>query len=83
MLLHGVERLLVDQRRPIRPFLNEDEMSGVFLIDEEVVGDAEVFLPGLLDQLAVERQHDLNRFRFDEILGNDLEHKAALHFAIG
>ena len=41
------------QRSPIRPFFDEDEMAGVFLVDEEVIGNAKVFLPGLLDQLAV------------------------------
>ena len=71
------------QRRPIRPFFDEDEMAGVFLVDEEVVGDAEVFLLGLLDKLAVERQDDLNGLRLDEVLGDDLEHKATLSFVIG
>src|SRR5690606_2216002 len=64
------------ERRPIRPFLYEDEMSGIFLVDEQVIGDAEFLLPGLLDQFAVERQDDLDGFRLDEILGDDLEHVA-------
>lgn len=47
------------QSSPVRPFLYENEMSGVFLVDEQVIGDAEFFLPGLFDQLAVKRQNDL------------------------
>lgn len=54
-----------------------------FLVDEEVIGDTEIFPPGLLDQIAIERQDDLNGFRLDEILGDDLEHKVTLPFAIG
>lgn len=60
---------------PIRPLLDEDEMSGFSLIDEQIIGDAKLFLPGLLDQFAVERHDNLDGFRFDEILRDDLEHE--------
>ena len=38
------------ERRPIRPFLDEDEVAGIFLVDEQVIGDAKWLLPGFLDQ---------------------------------
>ena len=60
------------ERRPIRPFLYEDEMSGIFLVDEQVIGDAEFLLPGLLDQFAVEQKDDLDGQRLDDILAMTL-----------
>lgn len=33
------------QRRPIRPFFDEDEVTGVFLIHEEIISDADRFPP--------------------------------------
>src|SRR5690554_2003863 len=58
-------------------------MSGVFLVDEQIVGDAEVFLPGLFDQLPVKWQDGLDGFRPDEILGYDFEHRVAVLVGIG
>lgn len=48
------------ERRPIRPFLDKDEVSRVFLIDEQVIGDAEFFLLGFLDQFPIERQDSMS-----------------------
>ncbi|WP_416068455.1 hypothetical protein ACK9YZ_29430 [Rhizobium sp. ZK1] len=43
-------------------------------VDEQVIGDTEFFLPGLLDHFAIKRQDDFDGFRLDEILSDDLEH---------
>jgi hypothetical protein len=61
------------ERRPIRPFLDEDEVAGIFLIYEQVIGDAEFLLPGLVDQFPIEREDGPDDLRLDEILGDDLE----------
>ncbi|MDL2405588.1 hypothetical protein PY650_07910 [Rhizobium calliandrae] len=56
----------------VLPLFHENEMSRVFLVDEQVIDDT-AFLPGLLDQFAIEWQDDFDGFRLDEILGYDLE----------
>ena len=58
----------------IRPLFDKNEMPCIFLIDEKIIGDAELFLFRLLDKLTVERKHDLDGFRLDEVLSDDLEH---------
>ena len=41
------------QRCAIRPLLNEYEVAGILLVDEQVVGDAQRFAPRAGNQLAV------------------------------
>ena len=61
------------QRRLIRPLFDEDKVSGVFLIDEQVVSDAVGLQSSLLDQFGVPRANGFNVFGFDEILSDDFQ----------
>jgi hypothetical protein len=63
---------------PVWPFFNKNEVAWIFLIDKKIIGDAEFFLFGFLNQLAVQRHDDIDRLRPDEILRNDFEHKQYL-----
>lgn len=63
----------------IRPLLDENEMPRVFLIDEKIIGDAELFQFRLLDKLPVERKHDLDGLWLDEVLSDDLELKKSFN----
>lgn len=40
-----------------------------------ILGDAKLFLPSLLDQLVVKRHNDLHGFRLDEVLNDHLRHE--------
>lgn len=85
--------VLIDQRRQtgemfgrtmgieccsVWPFLNKNEVAGIFLINKKIIGDAEFFLFGFLNQLAVQRHNDIDRLCPDEILRNDFEHNQYL-----
>jgi len=63
---------------PVWPFLNKNEVAGIFLINKKIISDAEFFLFGFLNQLAVQRHDDIDRLWPDEILRNDFEHKQYL-----
>lgn len=76
-------RAVAIQSSSILPFLDEDEVSRILLVDEQVIGDAALFLTGQFDQLAVERQYDLHSVGLDEILGDDLQRGVILRIATG
>lgn len=68
----GVERGLV------RPFLDEDEMAGLFAILEQVIGAAQGLLPRQAHQFGIEGPYRLDMLGLDEVLGDDFEHYAGL-----
>ena len=62
------------QGRPVRPLLDEDEMPRIFLIDVQIVRNAQRLLSGSLDKLSIERGHGIEVFDLDEVLRNHFQH---------
>ena len=62
------------QRRLIGPCLDEDEVAGLALIREQIIGDAQGLLPRQAHQLAIERHDGFDMPGLDEVLGEDLQH---------
>lgn len=65
-------------RCSIRPFLNEDEVAGIFVVDKELVGDVQWLLPRERDEFAVERQYGVNRIESNKILRYEFQHGLAI-----
>ena len=67
------------QGGPVGPLFDEDEMAGVLLVHEQVVGNAQRFLLRFLDQFAVERADLFEAIRVDEVFCNDFEHEVSFY----
>lgn len=62
----------------VGPLFNENKVARVFLVDEELIGQAQRLLLGFFHQLTVQGHDDVYALRFDEVLGNDFEHAMGL-----
>lgn len=58
----------------IRPFLNENEVPRILIVNEEFIGDVERLRTRKLDELTVQRHHDIYGIESDEVLGNHFQH---------
>lgn len=58
----------------VRPLLDEDEMPGVLLVDEQFIAEAERLSLRACDQLALQGKHGIHGFGMDEILGDHFQH---------
>ncbi|KAG0927152.1 hypothetical protein G6F31_018149 [Rhizopus arrhizus] len=62
------------ERGAVRPELDEDEVPGILLVNEQFIADAQRLALRARDQLPVKRKHGFHGIGMDEILGDHLEH---------